>query len=555
MSKPRPTQSRRRPRRLFACLLVLLAFSVLTVGLGYLLQSYNVFHEVKAVLGGDSASTPTPVATPVSSNVIIAENRRLGTTKWMTKFGGFISNEIQAYAGATSVAPGDQLSFYVSVEDAGTPYHVDVYRLGWYSGTGAREVYGASKIGVSQGYYDETQKKLIDCRTCYMDPTTRRVEARWKPSLTITVPSDWITGVYLAEFTLDDGAVSYLQFDVRGDFTSAYVVSTADAAYEAYNQWGGYSLYEGPRAILPGPDGSHASRAYAVSFDRPLDSSGMGQGLPYEIDAIRWFERNGYDVSYVSSVDLDEHPELLLSHRAYIDLGHDEYWSKRMYDGVEAARDAGRGLAFLGADEIYWQVRFAPDGLGAADRTIICYKDATLDPMSQTDPTLVTVRFRDSPVNRPENSLIGIMYSSPNYAGGGGFPWVLSASASLSSPLLARTGLTPRSTYGCDYVGYEWDRVFDNGATPAGLQILGASEAIDHTGVVDVSDTTYYIAASGAFVFAAGSVHFQYALDGYRMLDYGHCRAGSVANVHIQAMMAHVLAYLPDHRAHLLPLA
>ena len=47
---------------------------------------------------------------------------------------------------------------------------------------------------------------------------------------------------------------------------------------------------------------------------------------------------------------------------------HDEYWSQQMFDAAIAARDAGTSLVFLGANAVYWKVRFEPSPVtGAAE--------------------------------------------------------------------------------------------------------------------------------------------------------------------------------------------
>ena len=256
-----------------------------------------------------------------------------------------------------------------------------------------------------------------------------------------------------------------------GSTTSTYVVVTADTTYAAYNNWGGQSLYDYNSKPIP---------AVKVSFDRPSTQNyGSDQVLVFEDDAIRWFERQGYDVSYISDIDLQTGAQSLVSHKAYIALGHDEYWTKEMRDGVEYLRDHGVGLAFLEADDVYWQARLEPDSTGVANRTVVSYKvlsskhDLTRDPLYGQDNTRVTSQFRDPVVNRPENALLGEMFSDVIH-GQNGFPWRVTTSAD-SSQLMNNTGLTPGQEYGCGLVGYEWDKVFNNGATPAGLQILSTS--------------------------------------------------------------------------------
>jgi hypothetical protein len=268
---------------------------------------------------------------------------------------------------------------------------------------------------------------------------------------------------------------------------------------------------------------------------------GTVQGLLYEIDGIRWLEQNGYDIAYISSVDLHEHPDQLLGHRAFLDFGHDEYWSKEMRDGVERARDAGVGLAFIGANASYWQIRFEQDGNGVADRTIVCYKSALRDPDFWWDRSRLTVQWRDLWLNRPENSLLGEMYSdwtSPPR----GFPWHLTPT--VHSSLLDDTDLQPGRQYGCDLVGYEWDKVFNNGHSPPNLQVLSTSRAASVGGKHDYSNTTYYVAKSGALVFDAGSIKWDFALDSLRLTPDRWCASQHAPVPGMRKLLANVLAAL-----------
>lgn len=476
------------------------------------------------------------------SRAIIDENAMTGSAGWILAPGAVATKEIQAYASATSVSPGESLTFYASVKQDGTPYQVDIYRLGWYGSLGGRLLATSRHVGEFQGHYDPVAKAIIDCPTCHKDSSTGLVEANWHPSFQLTIPPTWLSGVYIAKFTDDHGNRTYTTFDVRGRPDAQYVVVTPDTTVAAYNQWGGYSLYRGP-------DSSSATRAVKVSLNRPLAAEGAGQGLPYWIDAIRWLESQGYDVSYTSDIDLHEHPDQLLKHRAYISLGHDEYWTKEMRDGVERARNSGVGLAFLGADDVYWQMRFEPDSLGVQDRTVVCYKDASRDPLFGLDNGRVTTQWRNDPVNRPENALIGIMFSS--YSDGDiGFPWHLTMT-SANLPLLRDTGLRAGQQYGCAFVGYEWDRTFDNGVTPAGLQVLTVSSTRPTTAneeggnpsnsASDVSNTTYYIAQSGAMVFATGSIYWTFSLDNLRLVPVGPCDQQDPAVPEMQRLMANVM--------------
>jgi hypothetical protein len=484
--------------------------------------------------------------TTSTSNSIFRENAKPGTTEWQIPQGRGATIQIQAYASATSVLPGQKITFYVSTLVEGTGYSIDVYRLGWYGGLGGRlvvEVVG--QRAHAQGYYNPFTHSLVHCTSCLVDERTGLVEAGWRPSYLLTVPSDWTTGVYLAKFIDARGKQTYVPFDVRGNAQSFYVAVTSDTTYAAYNDWGGYSLYKAYNKV------HGLARGVKVSFDRPYNIvQGSGYVLTFEADAIRWLEKQGYDLSYISSVDLHENSAQILSHGAYISLGHDEYWSKEMRDGVEHARDRGIGLAFLGANAAYWQIRFESDSTGVSDRIIVCYKVATAkhdldrDPYYGVDNTRVTAEWRDPVINRPENALVGVMFSgySENPPG---FPWRLSSQ--VHTTLLNNTGLQAGQQYGCQLVGYEWDRVYDNGKSPVGLEVLSASPTRDHLKVPDISNTTYYIAPSGAFVFATGSIYWTQALDSYRYTTIKPCLGQNQVVPGIQKLMTNVMEALVGH--------
>lgn len=481
------------------------------------------------IIGRQFAMSGNTAAYKEATPLIAAENSQQGTATWIPTKTATI--QIQAYATATSVQPGQQITFYVSVQHDNTPYKIAIYRLGWYSSGGGRLMFTTQQTGRAQGYYDEHAGRLVDCPTCTVTPQLGLVETGWQPSYSLTIPPSWVTGVYEAKFTDASGMQTVVPFDVRGNEHSTYLVITEALTTAAYNHWGGYSLYQGPNL-------TSATRGYKVSLNRPIVGWGIGQELLFELSMIRWLERNTYDVSYMSDVDMHEHPERLRDHRAVLFLGHSEYWSKEMRDGTEAARDAGIGLAFMSADDAAWQIRFEADHSGKPNSTIVCYKDANLDPLRGVDDSRLTVQWRDPPVSRPENALIGIMFASltqdPN-----GFPWQISYTA--YSPLLVGTNLLPGQPYGCDLVGYEWDRVFDNGHTPAGLQVLGESRTVDDQNKSSTSNTAYYIAHSGAMVFAAGSIQWTYALDSFRWTATQQCPGENVPVPGIQRLMANVM--------------
>ena len=490
------------------------------------------------------------------NNAITRENALTGTSAWKIPMGNQSTTQIQAFAGATSVKPGKSLVFYVSTQVAQTTYRIDVFRLGWYSGAGGRLMMSKQNlVGQAQGYFDETGNRLVNCVTCTQAKDTGLIETHWKPSYTLQIPTDWVTGIYIAKLTDANDKQFYVPFDVLGSKTSSYIALTPDTTYAAYNIWGGSSLYDADGDFQ---GTSVAKRAVKVSLDKPNSvETGSSQVLTFIAQTIHWIEQNGYDVSYASDIDLQANPQLLDTHKAYISLGHDEYWTKSMRTSVEDARAKGIGLAFMGANAVYWQMRFEPDAAGVPNRTIVSYKvqtsnhDLERDPMYGIDNSVVTSNWRDPVVGRPENELIGILYSNLTHDQNG-FPWRVAPQAA-NLPLLKGTDLKPNQDYGCGLVGYEWDRAhFDprntpdspsySSTTPKNLHILSSSPTISsETKQADVSNSAYYVAPSGALVFASGSIYWETALDNYRLHEDTKCVGKSVAVPEMQILMKNIM--------------
>jgi Domain of unknown function (DUF4347)/Domain of unknown function (DUF4082) len=438
--------------------------------------------------------------TITAQNAIVLENQKLGTTSWQIGDDELATNnEIAGFGDASSVNKGQALNLKVSLAQAGQ-YAVDVYRLGYYNGTGGRLITSATGLaGVTQA-------------AATIDPTTRLVEYNWNNSYTLQTQTSWTSGLYLAKLTESaTGKQSYVEFTVRDDGRPAELgFQEASSTVAAYNNYGGYSSYDFNSLNNQG--------AYKVSFNRPIayDTNGI---LAWEYQTARWMESQGYDISYYSNLDVHTNPLQLYSHNAFLSVGHDEYWSLEMRNNVETARDNGTNLAFFSANSAYWRVRFEPSTTtNQANRTLAIYKDNwALDPVAQQDNSRATTRFRSAQVNRPENALFGVMYTGSIDGTDAGFDFVVSNAA---DPYYANTGLANGDAIP-GLVGYEWDAIVDNGLTPAGLVTLSQSPVvpvdIDPELPPDtnfnVSNAVRYTAASGAKVFATGSIQWVWGLD------------------------------------------
>src|SRR5581483_3894666 len=269
-------------------------------------------------------------------------------------------------------------------------YRVEVYRLGWYGGSGGRLV--ACTPSCDGDEAGSAQPEGTPGADGYLD-------AGWPVTDSISVPSSWVSGYFLAVLRLTTGTsagtAGWVPFVVRAPASqqSRILVQAAVNTWQAYNRWGGTSLYKN----LDGD--SCKGVCTRISFNRPYDPE--TQNLwQYELPLVHFLEESGYDVSYTTDVDTDRDPAELLRHRLVIVAGHDEYWTKGMRDAFDKARALGTNLAFLGANTGYWQMRYASNR-----RTIVEYRLAKLDP--ERNPALKTVQFRKLVPPRPECELEG----------------------------------------------------------------------------------------------------------------------------------------------------
>jgi hypothetical protein len=450
------------------------------------------------------------------ANPITTENALTGTTGW--ELSQADTPNIEGYTSKASVAPGEAISFSVSTNPA-QHYRVSIYRLGWYNGAGARRMTclpsctGTGTQGVARS-------------TPNPNAATGKIDAGWSAQNSLTIPSNWTTGEYVAEYVLTDGShagtVRYSPFVVRSNAPQAsasdMLVVVPFNTYLAYNKWGGTSAYDN----LTNKTIFTKNHATKVSFNRPFDNR---HWRFWDLPLLRFLEREGNDVSYVSDTDVDANPEILLNHRAVIVSGHSEYWTKNMRDGFDAARDQGTNLLFAGANDAYWQVRYEDSSCPADDticpaspgvgnrRTMVIYKQEPTDPTDPiSDPSLKTIKWRD--LGRPECELQGgVQYGSwfPN----DGYRDYTTTAQGAADPWAAGSGLTNGSTVS-GLVGFEYDSFFPNCNVAGTPQILFSYQGPETTAEFDSAAVKYTANGSGARVFSSGSEQWAWGLDSYR---------------------------------------
>lgn len=332
-------------------------------------------------------------------SLVAAENTAAGSRAWHPTEGALavddVRRQIQGYASVTSVNLGEKIAFHLSTARPQN-CRIEIFRIGYYGGTGGR-------LMITSPVRSGKPQPLPT-----PDPKTGRITCRWPASWRFQIPADWTSGLYVAVFVDAAGHRSATPFVVRDDAQRASLcIVLPFTTYQAYNMWPvdghtGRSLYHGQTAgKIDSP-----KRAVQVSFDRPYSGDGLPRHFLNDVAFVRWAESIGLDVTYATSEDLHYGRVGTADRQGLIFPGHDEYWSAEMRDNVETTLDAGNSLAFFGANNVYWNIRFSADA-----RIMACYRHVP-DPYASRHHTPTTNRWRaSSPApNKPEQLLLGIQY-------------------------------------------------------------------------------------------------------------------------------------------------
>lgn len=367
---------------------------------------------------------------------------------------------LEGYASVTSVAQGENISFHASQDTLGT-IQIEIFEA--IRGRNAL-VTATAPVGPNVTPEDAYE---LGCG--------------WPPCYTLSVPLHWPSGLYYARLSTGQSSSSgtsilFVVKSTNPGSASPVLFQFSTTTYQAYNSWGGKSLYRS----------DSADRSRKVSFDRP-------GGIDYtrETGFLIWLRENGIPVECCTSLDIHEDALLLSHYQLLLSVGHDEYWSKEMRDQVEAFIGNGGNVAFFSGNVCWWQVRFENH-----NRTMVCYKSALEDPLSGVDNSRVSVNWYSEPVSRPENYLTGVSYRN-----GGGIWRTCKSSMRLKAFQVCHskhwvfegTGLGDGDLFGAEQeiVGYETDaadyRLGPNGnmqltgrdGTPPSFIILATADLRD----------------------------------------------------------------------------
>jgi YD repeat-containing protein len=530
------------------------------------------------LLLGALLALPAPAGAAVScpnSNPVVNENNCMGPGSTAWRLTNYDQDGITGYATKSSVNLGEAVTLRIANRAGSGSAEVNVFRMGWYGGTGGRLVYQNKKVTINNDRNCEAPDETTGYWSC----------ENWENSLTVPGSSLPASGIYIVRIKdLASGEDNQIIFTVRNDARhSALLYKLPTATYQAYNSFNGHSLYRFNSAGFQTITGT--SRAVKVSFERPYvnDENDANWFLKADFPMVAWLEREGYEVDYTESTSVDANPGQLLNHKTLVISGHDEYWSEAEMKGYKAARDAGVNIASFSGNTAYWKVRYEDGG-----RTLVCYKaiegtkegsvpdgskgvndwgpdgikgtkdDALgLDGKAGTaddNPKYATTTWRDDGAppgnpnapaagrvgpNEPENSLLGSMYVGDN----DNFDYPLTVPATNAQNEFAgdriwrNTGVseTSSTTIGTSLNGWEWDSIPTQAQylsrEPAGVKRVSSSDmgtapsppewiqdegllysASPPPGQPSTVSAVKYTAPSGALVFAAGTIQWSWGL-------------------------------------------
>lgn len=380
---------------------------------------------------------------------------------------------------------------------------------------------------------------------------------RWPVSIEIPVDTDWRSGFHLVTLTAVGAPagrdVAHAGFVVRGAADrrarALYVLDTN--TWNAYNTWGGRSLYTGgstvsfdrpfARGMLCRPQVERDDRkARPVRRGETPDADGTifqayrtANAYPSAIGSAGWFthgrrfvewaEGEGYEFDYAISSDLDADPALLDDRDLVISIGHDEYWSAGQRDAVERFVAGGGSFLSCSGNTMFWQVRIER---GDEVTNMVCHKyRAHLDDpvVAAGHPELMSGMWADPLVGRPEWALLGAgsafglyhRFGNATARGVGGFivyrpdHWLLAGTGlGYGDVLGADDGVVGYETLGCPIQldEYQLPVASARADLAPGIEIVGHVPS-SNLGVGDYPASIAALSDQGDLEFLADRIH------------------------------------------------
>jgi hypothetical protein len=347
---------------------------------------------------------------------------------------------VEGYSDRVSYAPGETVALHVST--TADKFSIEIARLGVATDVVHQQ---ADIAGVESSIPENASSHGCN----------------WPALVKLAIPDDWRSGYYQVTLRAADNGGKFVQRNRRTVEGSCFFVVRPERpaekakillqlstnTYNAYNNWGGFSLY--------GYHGRANVQGHRVSFLRPPSSQFANWERPF----VQWAEAQGYALDYCANSDLELHPEILKGYRLVLSVGHDEYWSAPMRDQLEAFIGAGGNVAFFSGNTCCWQVRTEDNG-GA----LVSWKQRyVMDPLFPSDDhRLLSTLWSHHLVKRPENQLTGVGFLFGGYHRSHGQYMDGAAAFTVHRPehwLFEGTGLKSGAQFGGKdtIVGYECD--------------------------------------------------------------------------------------------------
>ncbi len=460
-------------------------------------------------------------------------------------------DDIEGYCGRLSVVAGGEVVLHVSTKSP----QFDVVVERW----GATREMVWSETGFD-GVFTPPPADA-DAHGCH-----------WPESVTVPVGDDWESGFYLVTLRASEAAegrdVAHAGFVVRpAERRQRALLVLATNTWNAYNTWGGASLYTGGKEVSfrrpfgrgflcrdeverddrkarpfrwgeePDPDGE-IYQAYRFEQGYPgfIGSSGW---FTFERRFVEWAEQEGVHFDFAISSDLEDVPDLCDGYDLVLGVGHDEYWSGPQRDAVERHVENGGNYASFSGNTMFWQVRLAEGG-GDAAGTMICHKYSAheTDPIMAESPTGMTGMWADPVVGRPETSFLGggsayglyYRFGQAIARGSGAFTvyrddhWLLAGTGLRYGDLLGATdGVVGYETLGCRIQFDEYQLPIRAGGdnTPEDLEIVAFTPA-SNLGVGEYPKSISALNDQGDMEFVAERLYGSVNEDAIRRVRHGN---------------------------------
>lgn len=219
----------------------------------------------------------------------------------------------------------------------------------------------------------------------------------WNVSMKFELGAQYSQGYYRVLVSSKLNSIHPVTFIV-GDpkFDAEVIVLAPVTTWTAYNEWGGKSVY---RNYIENKD------VYKVHTQRPnnaltFHSEQNTHDIPIEINVFRWFEKN-FSTKLLPDYYLESHPEVFEKAKVVVLSYHAEYFSSEMYKNLRSIIAHKKSLIALGANQIYWKVRWNDDFT-----SLSCRKNMTF----YSKPTEMGGRWAYSTI--PEGAFLGSRFSN-----------------------------------------------------------------------------------------------------------------------------------------------